>query len=46
MPLHYATQGYLTDAGNRIALLAFQAPVDLAAVVLASILVGPGAAGS
>lgn len=46
VPLHQATQGYLTDAGNLLALLAFQGPVDLAALVLASILVRPGAAGS
>ena len=46
VPLHYVTQGYLTSPGNLLALLAFQGPVDLAAVALAPTLVRGGTARS
>jgi hypothetical protein len=35
VPLHFATQGYLTAASNVLAIWAFQAPVNAAAVALA-----------
>ena len=46
VPVHYATQGYLTDPGNLRSLRAVQGPVDLAAVALASILGRHGTAHS
>lgn len=36
VPIHYATQGYWTALSNLIALLAFQIPVNLLAVGIAS----------
>ena len=36
VPLHYITQGYLTSAGNIVALLFFQVPVNALAVTLSS----------
>jgi hypothetical protein len=35
VPLHFATQGYLTAASNVLAIWAFQAPVNAATVALA-----------
>lgn len=36
MPLHFATQGYVSSFDNVLALWAFQAPVNLLAVIFAS----------
>ena len=35
VPLHYFTQGYVTAVGNVIALLMFQIPVNVLAILLA-----------
>jgi hypothetical protein len=35
IPLHFVTQGYLTSAGNIVALLFFQLPVNAVAVLCA-----------
>ena len=38
VPLHYFTQGYLTGAGNLVAMLLFQLPVNLLVVVAIAII--------
>jgi hypothetical protein len=42
VPLHYATQGYLTGAGNIVAVLFFQLPANALAVALAWGLINAG----
>jgi hypothetical protein len=38
VPLHYFTQGYLTEAGNLAAILLFQLPVNFIVVVVMAII--------
>jgi hypothetical protein len=38
VPFHFLTQGYLTSVGNLVALLLFQLPVNLLAIISAHIL--------
>ncbi len=35
VPLHYCTQGYVTDVGNVVALWIFQVPVNILAIMIA-----------
>jgi hypothetical protein len=41
IPLHYFTQGYLTGAGNIIALMCFQLPVNAITVLVAWMVTRP-----
>ena len=45
VPVHYLTQGYLTGAGNLVALALYQLPVNALALFGASFLQKSGAAG-